>query len=323
MLPYWVDAVNGTSGVMSAIYALNTSRTCTGTADSRIFPDFFPGTNTPDGEPHHRSGVTGDVIHFNATMATVMGYQYFKAYKSALKLTSVVPSDKTKACKNSSYAPLTSIQCLGATQLARRPPVWPATITAAKSCTTDLDCSLNGLCSSSGACECDAPWTGPSCGVLEYTTTPASGRSLYPDTDPRNTWNGAILHSEADGLYHLYNPIYEAGTLGGTTTMLHGTSHAIAGPYTWGTQPDITIPLLGAFDGPKSVVYQEPGSNETKYSLWLGGHVYIANSAAGPFEQLKDFSYPGQICHLFCRLAVPWSPRPARSIGRSLVTTIG
>ena len=31
MLPYWVDAVNGTAGVMDAIYALNTSRPCTGT----------------------------------------------------------------------------------------------------------------------------------------------------------------------------------------------------------------------------------------------------------------------------------------------------
>lgn len=59
MLPYWVDAVNGTEGVMSAIYGLNTSRPCTGTADSRIFSDFFPGTKIPNGEPGHRSGITG------------------------------------------------------------------------------------------------------------------------------------------------------------------------------------------------------------------------------------------------------------------------
>ena len=58
-----MQEVNGTEGVMSAIYALNTSRVCTGTADSRIFPDFVPGTKTPNGEPGHRSGVTGDVIY--------------------------------------------------------------------------------------------------------------------------------------------------------------------------------------------------------------------------------------------------------------------
>jgi hypothetical protein len=98
MLPYWVDAVNGTEGVMSAIYALNTSRPCTGTADSRIFPDFFPGTRTPAGEPGHRSGVTGDVIHFNATMATLMGHQYWAAYQRALKVQTPVASAKTSAC---------------------------------------------------------------------------------------------------------------------------------------------------------------------------------------------------------------------------------
>jgi hypothetical protein len=37
MLPYWVDAVNGTAGVMSAIYALNTSRPCT-----VLFPLYQP-----------------------------------------------------------------------------------------------------------------------------------------------------------------------------------------------------------------------------------------------------------------------------------------
>jgi hypothetical protein len=35
MLPFWVDSVSGTDGVMSAIYGLNTSRPCTGTADSK------------------------------------------------------------------------------------------------------------------------------------------------------------------------------------------------------------------------------------------------------------------------------------------------
>ena len=100
MLPYWVDKVNGTSGVMEAIYALNTSRPCTGTADSRIFPDYFPGTQKPCGEPGHRSGFSGDVIHFNATQATMMGHQYFRAYQQAIKLTTVVPSARTKACSN-------------------------------------------------------------------------------------------------------------------------------------------------------------------------------------------------------------------------------
>jgi hypothetical protein len=68
----------------------------------RIFLDFFPGTTTPCGEPGHRSGITGDVIHFNATQAVRMGYQYWDAYQSAMALTAVAPSAKTKACNASS-----------------------------------------------------------------------------------------------------------------------------------------------------------------------------------------------------------------------------
>lgn len=102
MLPFWVDAVNGTAGVMSAIYAVNTSRPCTGTANSRIFSDFFPGTHTPNGEPGHRSGITGDVIHFNATQAVLMGHQYFAAYRRAVTVNEVVHSARTDACGTTS-----------------------------------------------------------------------------------------------------------------------------------------------------------------------------------------------------------------------------
>ena len=134
-------------------------------------------------------------------------------------------------------------------------------------CTADLDCSLNGVCSTSGVCECDGPWKGPACGVLGYKTTPASGRSLYPESDPRNTWNGAIIRGP-DGMYNLYAPIYEKGMLPCcTTTMLHGTAKNVTGPYVWGEKPDIAIDKMEAFDGPKSVVYTEPGTNKTTYSL--------------------------------------------------------
>lgn len=98
MLPYWEDTVNGTADVSQAIYALNTSRARTGTADSRIFPDFLPGTRTPNGEPQYRSGVSGDVIHFNATQAVLMGREYWAAYLRALRVDRPVPSARTKAC---------------------------------------------------------------------------------------------------------------------------------------------------------------------------------------------------------------------------------
>jgi len=160
-----------------------------------------------------------------------------------------------------------------------------------KTCTSDLDCSLNGVCSS-GVCECDAPWTGTACGVLGYKTTPASGKSLYPESDPRNTWNGPIIRGADDGTYHLYTAIFPKGQLPCcTTTLLHGTAANVTGPYHWGERPDIVVDSMGAFDGPKAVVFTE--DNKTKYSLWLGGGVYLADSPDGPFEKLQGFSYPG------------------------------
>ena len=101
LLPYWQDLVpGGIGGVTDAIYALNTSRACTATADSRIFRDFKPD-GTPNGDPNFRSGVSGMVIHFDATQAVRLGFEYFDAYLRALNVTSVVPSDATKNCAGS------------------------------------------------------------------------------------------------------------------------------------------------------------------------------------------------------------------------------
>jgi hypothetical protein len=84
LLPYWVDKeAPGTGGVMGALYALNTSRACTATADSRVFPDFMPD-GSPNGDPKYRSGASGDVIHFSATQAFFFGFEYFNAYLAAL-----------------------------------------------------------------------------------------------------------------------------------------------------------------------------------------------------------------------------------------------
>ena len=98
LLPYWVDnVVGGTGSVPSAIAALNTSRVCTATADSRVFPDFNPD-GTPAGDPNLRSGASNDVIHFTATQNVFLGFQYWSAYLRALAVTSAVPSQQTQAC---------------------------------------------------------------------------------------------------------------------------------------------------------------------------------------------------------------------------------
>lgn len=99
LLPYWEDNVaGGTGGVSSALRALNTSRACTATAETKgVFPDFAPN-GSPNGDPKYRSGASGDVIHFTATQATLLGFQYWAAFLRAMALMQVVPSSATAAC---------------------------------------------------------------------------------------------------------------------------------------------------------------------------------------------------------------------------------
>ena len=52
-------------------------------------------------------------------------------------------------------------------------PLVPVT----EGCKTDLDCSLNGVCTA-GICICVKPWKGDSCGIIGYKTTPISGAAV-------------------------------------------------------------------------------------------------------------------------------------------------
>ena len=155
-------------------------------------------------------------------------------------------------------------------------------------CSSALDCSLNGECIS-GGCVCDKPWTGDTCGALAYKTTPAVAKSLYNISDPRNTWNGPIV-GPVDGKYHIYNCIYKVGSLGGPTSILHGTSSAVEGPWDWTSRPD--LPTEGG-ENAAFVTYRNQSSGAMVYSLWIGGTVRVADSPDGPFNKVEDFSYPG------------------------------
>ena len=159
---------------------------------------------------------------------------------------------------------------------------------AAAQCASDLDCALNGLCAA-GACACDAPWSGPNCATLAFAVTPASAHSLYPLSDPRNTWNGPIV-AGPDGLLHIYVPYYPEGSLGAPTTVKHGVAAAVTGPWDWASRPDVTA-AVG--ENPAAVVFPDPQSGDPVYSLWIAGLVLTAASPDGPFAAVANFSYPG------------------------------
>ena len=168
---------------------------------------------------------------------------------------------------------------------------------AAASCSTDLDCSLNGLCDkSTGACACDKPWGGPRCGVLQYKRQQAvSTKNLYPHNDSDapakgpcvtpghtcdalNTWNGPIA-GPVGGKYHMFNPLYKKGSLLATQAMMHGVADDIEGPYRWEAWPD-----MGS--NPAFVTFNDPDAgNKTAYALFAGGKVLVSDDVAGPFKE--------------------------------------
>jgi hypothetical protein len=69
-------------------------------------------------------------------------------------------------------------------------------------------------------------------GRSRYKVTPASGKNIYNNSDPRNTWNGPIVKDETgEHRYHAYVPLYKPGSLGGPPSILHGVANNITGPW--------------------------------------------------------------------------------------------
>ena len=70
-------------------------------------------------------------------------------------------------------------------------------------CADELDCGLNGACdATTGACACEAPWTGPSCSVLDLApVVPATGLHAFDQVTgvPTATWGGSVVGDDEGG----------------------------------------------------------------------------------------------------------------------------
>ena len=148
-----------------------------------------------------------------------------------------------------------------------------------RACSTGFDCSLNGVCTSN-SCVCDSPWVGPACGTLQYAVTPASGKNLWTGSENLNTWNGPILQG-GDGLYHLYDPVYEHASLWKVIYYAHGTSSSPTGPFEFTSEANISSTTIN----PAGLVYPGASAGSSVYSLWIGADILISSSADGPFVQ--------------------------------------
>ena len=74
----------------------------------------------------------------------------------------------------------------------------------ASTCKTELDCSLNGKCTASGACSCNPMWKGPACATLNLLpATKLSGlRTVEKDGKNTSSWGGQVLQG-SDGKWHM------------------------------------------------------------------------------------------------------------------------
>ncbi|KAF1957179.1 hypothetical protein CC80DRAFT_444685, partial [Byssothecium circinans] len=89
-------------------------------------------------------------------------------------------------------------------------------------CTTDEDCSLNGLCSSATSlCTCDPGWIGEDCGHLDlrpatrytgYNHTNITAADPYREGRGNSSWGAHILHDRNDpSLFHLITSQFAHG----------------------------------------------------------------------------------------------------------------
>jgi hypothetical protein len=164
------------------------------------------------------------------------------------------------------------------------------------SCQTAFDCSLNGVCQA-GACVCDSPWVGAACETLQYAVTPAAAKNLWTGagTDANlNTWNGPIVQG-ADGTFHLFDPVYEHESLWTVIYYAHGTASSIEGPYNW-SNPNISST---AINPAALVVPNATATGGTVYSLWIGGDIWVADDAAGPYEATYKNPMPSNTAPAF------------------------
>lgn len=115
--------------------------------------------------------------------------------------------------------------------------------TQASPCSTDDDCSLNGICSSRKACVCDPGWRAADCSELDlqpverwtgYNHTNATEPDFYKQGAGNSSWGGHIIQDPLDKkLFHLI-----------TSQMAHGCGLA-------GWKPFSTIIRAESRTGPR------------------------------------------------------------------------
>lgn len=207
--------------------------------------------------------------------------------------------------------------CLSSVYVPPPPPPPPGT------CTTALDCSLNGECTAS-RCACYPPWTGSlSCEALAFAPTPLQRGFPTPGKN-ETTWGGSIALDPVGGLYHMFvaEMMNECplNTWGQNSRCTHAVANTPEGPYTavdvavtnWCHNPAITVQDNGDGTYLWALFHIGDGTggttkNCTQAQTARGSRVMpplVALSHAG------DEAPAGATLHTAPSPAGPWTPVP-------------
>lgn len=136
-------------------------------------------------------------------------------------------------------------------------------------CTTDIDCSLNGKCTG-GMCSCYPPWTDkPDCSRLSFLPTPVDrGYPNWASGQNETTWGGSIALDPTSGKYHMF--VAEMmndcplSTWGQNSRCSHAVSDSAIGPYTFS---DVSV--TNWCHNPAIVLQTKPDGTQ----LWVLFHI--------------------------------------------------
>ncbi|KAI0908280.1 hypothetical protein F4823DRAFT_498648 [Ustulina deusta] len=150
--------------------------------------------------------------------------------------------------------------------------------TLSRGCSTDEDCSLNGICSQAKqTCICDAGWRTEDCGELDlypavrwsgYNHTNATGPDFYKEGAGNSSWGGHIIQDPSDKkLFHLITSQIAHGCgLAGwrpfSTIIRAESKTGPRGPYTFAQT------LFGTFHHNPTTIYSPA---DGKYLLYCIG----------------------------------------------------
>jgi hypothetical protein len=151
-------------------------------------------------------------------------------------------------------------------------------------CTSDLDCSLAGIClPETKMCLCDAWADGPDCSYLKFQ--PVDKSRLGYVNEHHSSWGGSVVYSPIDQMYHMYV----------SEILCKAENEKRCGLMSWETHSRVAVAKSTNVDGPyrrdgiddKEVVLHAEHHNPSIHTSSTGEwHLFTISGSSGPIERM-------------------------------------